>query len=217
MIIVNLLLLTVNLILNNQQWNQLARWRRKFIEPSPSHIKHITGMKRKKCEVNKYAKRCQPFHQKNTIFVIDKCMMLNFKPQEWIFMNKQQKQKQRKMAKVLSHCKSAHRTHWIIFLARYFNNNNNILNIKQNLNQLVYGSSCLEVFLVKGVMKICSKFTRQHPCRSVMILNNKQSDQLTTWRKKCIEPSTSHIKQITGMKCKKGKINQHSNGCEQFH
>ena len=29
-------------------------------------------------------------------------------------------------------------------------------------------SSSPEVFLVKGVLKICSKFTEEHPCRSVI-------------------------------------------------
>ena len=31
-----------------------------------------------------------------------------------------------------------------------------------------YRSSHPETFLVKGVLKICSKFTREHPCRSVI-------------------------------------------------
>ena len=31
-----------------------------------------------------------------------------------------------------------------------------------------YRSSRSEVFLVKGVLKICSKFTGEHPCRSVI-------------------------------------------------
>ena len=44
------------MILNNQQWNQLAMQRRNFAEPSLSHIKQITGMKCKKGEVSQYAK-----------------------------------------------------------------------------------------------------------------------------------------------------------------
>ena len=31
-----------------------------------------------------------------------------------------------------------------------------------------YRSSCPEVFLRKGVLKICSKFTGEHPCRNVI-------------------------------------------------
>ena len=33
-----------------------------------------------------------------------------------------------------------------------------------------YRSSHLEVFLGKGVLKICSKFTREHPCRSAILM-----------------------------------------------
>ena len=34
------------------------------------------------------------------------------------------------------------------------------------------GSSCLEVFLGKGVLKKCSKFTVEHSCRSVISISN---------------------------------------------
>ena len=34
----------------------------------------------------------------------------------------------------------------------------------------IYKSSPPEVFLVKGVLKICSKFTGEHPCQSVISL-----------------------------------------------
>ena len=33
-----------------------------------------------------------------------------------------------------------------------------------------YKSSPSEVFLVKGVLKTCSKFTREHPCRRAILL-----------------------------------------------
>ena len=36
------------------------------------------------------------------------------------------------------------------------------------LSNIVFGSSPPEVFLGKGVLKICSKFTREHLCQSVM-------------------------------------------------
>ena len=37
-----------------------------------------------------------------------------------------------------------------------------------NLSNTLYRSSHPEVFLVKGVLKICSKFTGEHPCQSVI-------------------------------------------------
>ena len=39
--------------------------------------------------------------------------------------------------------------------------------IRRPINRL-YRSNSLEVFLGKGVLKICSKFTGEHPCRSVI-------------------------------------------------
>ena len=36
---------------------------------------------------------------------------------------------------------------------------------------LMYRSSPPDVFLGKGVLKICSKFTGEHPCRSVISIN----------------------------------------------
>ena len=40
----------------------------------------------------------------------------------------------------------------------------------KHINQAdqTFRSSCPKVFLGKGVMKICSKFTGEHPCRSVI-------------------------------------------------
>lgn len=74
--IVNLLLVIVNLTLNNQWWNQLATWRRTFIESNPSHIKQRIGMKCKKGKINHFANQCEH------IFGIGTCMMSSFKPQE---------------------------------------------------------------------------------------------------------------------------------------
>ena len=37
-----------------------------------------------------------------------------------------------------------------------------------SMNIVVVRSSCPEVFLRKGVLKICSKFTGVHQCRSVI-------------------------------------------------
>ena len=40
-------------------------------------------------------------------------------------------------------------------------------------SEKAYRSSRPEVFLRKGVLKICSKFTGEHPCRSAISLNEK--------------------------------------------
>ena len=37
-----------------------------------------------------------------------------------------------------------------------------------NYSHTLFGSSQPEVFLEKAVLKICSKFTGEHPCRSVI-------------------------------------------------
>ena len=37
-----------------------------------------------------------------------------------------------------------------------------------SMNIVVVRSSCPEVFLKKGVLKMCSKFTGVHQCRSVI-------------------------------------------------
>ena len=37
-----------------------------------------------------------------------------------------------------------------------------------NYSPTLFGSSQPEVFLEKAVLKICSKFTGEHPCRSVI-------------------------------------------------
>ena len=43
---------------------------------------------------------------------------------------------------------------------------------QQNFYQSMIGRSSLpEVFLGKGVLKICSKFTGKHPCRSLISIN----------------------------------------------
>ena len=43
-------------------------------------------------------------------------------------------------------------------------------------------SSRSEVFLVKSVLKICSKFTGEHPCRSVISINFRSNFiEITLW------------------------------------
>ena len=56
------------------------------------------------------------------------------------------------------------------------------------LMPLVRGSP-LEVFLGKGVMKICSKFTAERPCRSVMFCN---FIEITFWHG-CSPVNLQHI------------------------
>ena len=68
---------------NIQRWNELAVWKRKLTEPSPSHTIQITGMKCQESEVNQYANWHEPFHWKKTIFGVETCIMSNFKPQDW--------------------------------------------------------------------------------------------------------------------------------------
>ena len=45
--------------------------------------------------------------------------------------------------------------------------------MKEFLKDMRRGDSSLpEVFLEKGVLKICSKLTGEHPCQSAISLNN---------------------------------------------
>ena len=53
------------------------------------------------------------------------------------------------------------RSFWLLFPFSF------CFKISSNL-RLYFRSSCLEVFLGKGVLKICSKFTGERPCRSVI-------------------------------------------------
>ena len=46
-------------------------------------------------------------------------------------------------------------------------------------------SSHSEVFLIKGVLKICSKFTREHPCRSVISIKLQSNFTEITLRHGC--------------------------------
>ena len=49
----------------------------------------------------------------------------------------------------------------------------------------MYRSSHPEVFLRKGVPKICSKFTGEHPCRSVILINLQSNFVEITLRHGC--------------------------------
>ena len=54
-------------------------------------------------------------------------------------------------------------------------------------------SSCPEVFLGKGVLKICSKFTGEHTCRSVILIKFQSSFIEITLRHWCFPVSLLHI------------------------
>ena len=47
-------------------------------------------------------------------------------------------------------------------------NPNSVTNLKNKVNVLKYRTSFLDVFVGKGVLRICSKFTGEHPCQSVI-------------------------------------------------
>ena len=54
-------------------------------------------------------------------------------------------------------------------------------------------SSALEVFLGKGALKICSKFTREHPCRSVISIKLQSNFIEITLRHGCSPVNLLHI------------------------
>ena len=56
-----------------------------------------------------------------------------------------------------------------------------------------FRSSHSEVFLGKGVLKICSKFTGEHPCRSVISINLLCNFNEITLRHGCSTVNLLHI------------------------
>ena len=57
----------------------------------------------------------------------------------------------------------------------------------------MYRSSHLEVFLQKSVLKICSKFTGEHPCRSVISIKLQSNIiEITLWNG-CSHVTLQHI------------------------
>ena len=57
----------------------------------------------------------------------------------------------------------------------------------------VYRSSHPEVFLVKGILKICSKFTKEHPCRSVISIKLQGNFIEITHSHRCSLVNLLHI------------------------
>ena len=62
-----------------------------------------------------------------------------------------------------------------------------------NLSNTLYRSSHPEVFLVKGVLKICSKFTGEHPCQSVISIKLLCNFIEITLRQECSSVNLLHI------------------------
>ena len=60
-------------------------------------------------------------------------------------------------------------------------------------NFLFFRSSHLEVFLRKGVLKICSKFTWEHPCRSTISTKLLCSFIEITLQHECFPVNFGHI------------------------
>ena len=74
----------------------------------------------------------------------------------------------------------------------------NVLLLKygqQNLDQasMEYRSSHPEVFLVKGVLKFCSKFTGEHPCRNMISIKLLRNFIEITLRHGCSPVNLLHI------------------------
>ena len=69
----------------------------------------------------------------------------------------------------------------------------NIINMSDNTNLQRVRSSHPEVFLRKGVLKICSKFTREHPCRSTISIKFQSNFIEITLRHRCSLVTLLHI------------------------
>ena len=65
------------------------------------------------------------------------------------------------------------------------------------MNGLQDRSSPLEVFLGKGVLRICSKFTGEHPCRSVISIILLYNFAKITLRHGCSPVNFLHISRTT--------------------
>ena len=68
-----------------------------------------------------------------------------------------------------------------------------INNIIRDSDIINYRSSHPEVFLEKGILKICSKFTGEHPCRSVISIKLLCNFIEITLRHGCSPANLMHI------------------------
>ena len=65
--------------------------------------------------------------------------------------------------------------------------------IIKNTESFMFRSSRPEVFIGKGVLKICSKFTGEHPCRSVISIKLQSNSIEITLRHGCSLVNLLHI------------------------
>ena len=65
--------------------------------------------------------------------------------------------------------------------------------IQDSWQSYIYRSSRPEVFLEKGILKICSKFTGGHPCRSVISIKLQNSFIEIPLRHGCSPVNLLHI------------------------
>ena len=70
-------------------------------------------------------------------------------------------------------------------------------------------SSRPEVFLRKGVLKICSKFTREHPCRSAISIKLQSNFIEITLRHGCSPVNLMHVFRINFLKNTSGQLLLH--------
>ena len=71
---------------------------------------------------------------------------------------------------------------------------------------LTVRSSHLEVFLVKGVLKICSKFTGEHPYRSAISIKlQSKFIEITLWHR-CSPVNLLHIFRTPFLKSTSGRL-----------
>ena len=95
-------------------------------------------------------------------------------------------------------CRATRSTHLIEsknYFSSYFKSNPLICTYLFNTLILarVYRSSPSEVFLRKGVLKICSRFTREHPCRSVISMKLQSDFIEIALRHGCFPVNFLHI------------------------
>ena len=79
------------------------------------------------------------------------------------------------------------------FLSAPRTTNNAIVFFSNSLNWMFYGSSRPEVFLKKGMLKICRKFTGENPCRSVISIKLQSSFSEIVLRHGCPPVNFLHI------------------------
>ena len=68
-----------------------------------------------------------------------------------------------------------------------------VISPKYPSNSIHYRSSPPDVFLEKGILKISSKFTGEHPCRSVILIKLQNNFIETTLPHVCFPVNLLHI------------------------